>query len=167
MNWITEIDFARRMAYSLARGLHGQTGKKVREMLVRDAFASFGFGAAISEYVRILRPSGISLGEKSRVNRGCLIDGRGGLKIGAEALIGFDTVVLTKTHDSSDVGAYVSRQGSISAQVTIDEGVWVGCRVIILPGVSIGAGAVIGAGSVVTKDILPLQRVAGVPARPI
>lgn len=55
----------------------------------------------------------------------------------------------------------------VSAIITIEDDVWIGSRVFVMPGVTIGKGSIVGAGSVVTSDIPPYQRYAGVPARAI
>jgi acetyltransferase-like isoleucine patch superfamily enzyme len=56
---------------------------------------------------------------------------------------------------------------TVGGPVTIEDYAWVGCRVVILPGVCIGKGAVVAAGAVVTKDVPPYAIVGGVPARTI
>ena len=55
----------------------------------------------------------------------------------------------------------------ISSSITIEDDAWIGSRVFIMPGVTIGKGAIVGAGSVVTSNVPPFQRYAGVPARAI
>jgi acetyltransferase-like isoleucine patch superfamily enzyme len=59
------------------------------------------------------------------------------------------------------------RSGGIAKPVVIEEDVWIAANAIILPGVRLGRGAVVAAGAVVTRDVLPFQVVAGVPARQI
>ena len=76
-----------------------------------------------------------------------------------------DVVILTRKHIHSDIKIPMSKQGSISAKVIIEDDVWIGMRVIILPGVKIGRSSIIGAGAVVTHDVLPFTVVGGVPAK--
>jgi len=107
------------------------------------------------------RPS-ISIGDHTIVNGGCHLDGRGGLTIGDNVSISSGTWIITDEHDVNDPGF-----PEILAPVTVEDYVFIGSKAIILPGVTIGRGAVIGAGAVVTKDVAPLQIVGGIPARAI
>jgi acetyltransferase-like isoleucine patch superfamily enzyme len=103
----------------------------------------------------------ISIGDDTFVNYGSSISAHKHVKIGHHCLLGHYTFII----DNNEHG--VDNRGAVlpSAPVTIGDHVWVGSRVIILPGVSIGDHAAIGAGSVVTKDI-PANCVAvGNPAR--
>lgn len=104
----------------------------------------------------------IVIGTNSTINQRCRLDGRGGLTIGSNASISAEVCILTGEHDiqSSDFSGIVS-------PVRIEDYVFVGTRAMILPGVSLGKGAVVAAGAVVTKDVEPFTVVAGVPAREI
>ena len=73
-----------------------------------------------------------------------------------------EVYIVSMEHDPND--PHFATRGS---EVVIDDHVWIGARAMILPGVHIGEGAVVGACTVVTKDVEPYQIVAGVPARPI
>lgn len=104
------------------------------------------------------------IGDYSVVNRNCRLDARGGLTIGANVSISPECYLITAGHDphSSDFS------GSIKpTQIFIHDYVWIGARAMVLPGVTIGRGAVVGAGSVVTRDVAPMDIVAGNPARSI
>jgi acetyltransferase-like isoleucine patch superfamily enzyme len=103
---------------------------------------------------------GFSIGRNSVINQRCRLDNRGGLFIGANVSVSQEVVILTADHypDSAEFG------GGTNA-VRIEDRVWIGTRAVILPGVTIGEGAVIAAGAVVTKDVAPYAVVAGVPAR--
>lgn len=104
----------------------------------------------------------IEIGPNSILNRGCYLDGRKGLKIGSNCSISPEVVLLSMSHDPQDPDFAVC-----GGKTTIGDSVWIGTRAIVLPGVSIGEGAVIGAGSVVTKDIAPWKIAVGNPAREI
>jgi maltose O-acetyltransferase len=104
----------------------------------------------------------ICIGSHTVINRGCVLDGRGGLHIGDNVSISPGVWVLTSQHDMND--PYFRQT---FGRVLIDDYVWLGSRATVLPGVSIGTGAVVAAGSVVTRDVEPYSVVAGVPARPI
>lgn len=102
------------------------------------------------------------IGERTIINRGCCLDARSGLKIGADVSISPEVVLLTTQHDVNDAG--FALQGR---PVVIEDHVWIGMRAMVLPGVTIGRGAVVAAGAVVTADVPPLAIVAGVPAKPV
>ena len=103
----------------------------------------------------------LTIGPRTFVNYGCSFAATERVSIGADCLFGpYVNVTDNDFHDLRDR----SRQ-PVSQPVTIGDHVWIGTRALILPGVAIGHGAVIGAGSVVTKDVPPNGIVAGNPAR--
>jgi len=104
----------------------------------------------------------IEIGDNSVINRFTYLDGRFPLKIGNNVNISHYTIIQTLTHDP-DASDFCGVPGN----VVIEDHVWIGTRAMIMPGVTIGEGAVIGAGSVVTKDIPPYSIAVGVPAKVI
>lgn len=104
----------------------------------------------------------VSIGPHSIVNRNCFLDGRKGLRIGKNCSISSEVMLLSMGHDPQSPGFEVN-----GGCTTVGDHAWVGSRAILLPGVTVGEGAVIGAGSVVTKDIRPWMIAAGNPAREI
>jgi maltose O-acetyltransferase len=99
------------------------------------------------------------------INIGCLFNLGGEIRVGNHVSIGHDVLVLTVSHE---IGAAQHRASKLIVKpVSIGDGVWIGSRSTILPGVTIGSGAVIAAGSVVYHDVAPNTLVAGVPSRPI
>jgi maltose O-acetyltransferase len=83
-------------------------------------------------------------------------------------MMGPRVTILTQNHAFSDPERPMNEQGAAEvAPVTIEDDVWIGMATIILPGVTIGTGAVVGAGSVVTRSIPPYAVSAGNPARVI
>jgi acetyltransferase-like isoleucine patch superfamily enzyme len=119
-------------------------------------------GSVINMSQYILRNDRITIGKYSHINQGCLLDGRGGLFIGSSVSISFGVKLITGSHkvnSESFLGDFKS--------IAIDDYVWIGVGAIILPGCDIGRGAVVAAGSVVTKDVNSYDIVAGIPARKI
>lgn len=109
---------------------------------------------------------GIRLGDNSGLGINCKV--RGPLEIGNDVMMGPDVIIYTENHCTERTDITMRGQGSAPAkQVTIENDVWIGARVIILPGVKIGHGSIIAAGAVVTKDIPPFSVAAGVPAKVI
>lgn len=103
----------------------------------------------------------IHLGENVFINMSCHFQDQGGIYIGDGALIGHNVTIATLNHlmDPEE------RASTIPSPVHMGRRVWVGANATILPGVTIGDGAVVAAGAVVTKDVPENTVVAGVPAR--
>lgn len=140
---------------------------RLRTRLLRARFGSLGNGSSVSFQCRILDPARINVGQRSSIPNWSVLDGRGGLDIGDDCLLGFENVILTSTHESASIDVSIRQQGMYAKKVTIGDDVWTGCRVVIVPGVTIGSHAIIGAGSVVTRDVPEWAVCAGVPARVI
>jgi putative colanic acid biosynthesis acetyltransferase WcaF len=119
-----------------------------------------GSHSSIHRRCRMYNPYKIKVGDHSIINYGVLLDGRRGLVIGDNVSVSEGTVILTLGHDIDDP-AFALRGG----QVTIEDYVFIGAYARILPGVTIGEGAVVAFGAVVTRDVAPFTVVGGVPAR--
>jgi len=119
-----------------------------------------GIGSAVHLRLRLYTRGQISIGDHSIIDRDCVLDGRGKITIGENVNIAPEVIILTAYHDpdSDDFSG-------IHKPVVIEDYAWVATRAMILPGVTIGQGAVVAAGSVVTKDVEPKSIVAGNPAR--
>lgn len=102
----------------------------------------------------------IQIGSNTVINRFCYLDGRVTLKIGNNVNVSHYTLIQTLTHDPQNPD-FVCVEGA----VTIEDHAWIGARAIILPGITIGEGAVVAAGAVVTRDVAPYTIVGGNPAR--
>lgn len=107
----------------------------------------------------------IEIGDDSGIGINAQLHSGGGIKIGDNVMMGPDVVILTENHKHDDLNISMNKQGGEAAPVVIDDDVWIGIRVIILPGVRIGRSSIIGAGAVVTKDVPPFSIVGGNPAK--
>jgi acetyltransferase-like isoleucine patch superfamily enzyme len=103
----------------------------------------------------------IEIGNHSFINYGSSIAARASVKIGSHCHLGHYTFVMD--NDQHDVVRHTELPKS--DPVIIEDYVWIGSKAVVLPGVRIGSRAVIGAGSIVTKDIPPRCVAAGNPAR--
>ena len=103
----------------------------------------------------------IRLGRRVFINSGCRFQDQGGITIGDDCLIGHNVVIATLQHDVDPR----RRADLLPAPVVLGRNVWLGANVTVLPGVTIGDDAVIGAGSVVTKDVPAATIAVGSPAR--
>lgn len=105
----------------------------------------------------------VTLGDYSGIGINAKIYGE--CHIGSFVMMGTDVTVITRNHRFDRIDIPMMRQGFEDEKpVYIGDDVWIGDRVIILPGVHVGDGCVIAAGSVVTKDVAPYTVVGGVPA---
>ena len=110
----------------------------------------------------------LSIGKGTIIGDKAILDARNGLTIGKNVTLSTNVSIYTEQHDHRDPDFLcISTTGVKPCSVTIDDYVWLGPNVIVLPGVHIGKGAVIGAGAVVTKDILPYTVNVGIPAKTV
>lgn len=105
---------------------------------------------------------GVSIGPNTIINGHCHLDGRGGLTIGENVNISSHVLLIAGSHHINDPSFF-----GYAEAITIEDYVWLCTRCTILSGVTVGRGAVVAAGAVVTKDVEPFTVVGGVPARKI
>ena len=107
----------------------------------------------------VIAAQSVTIAGNCHIGRSCQIDGRGGISIGRNVVIASHTLLITADHDPQSPD-FAGRLGSI----VIEDRAWLGSRVVVLKGVTIGEGAVLAAGSVVHRDVPPWTIVAGNPA---
>lgn len=108
--------------------------------------------------------SDIKLGEGSGIGANCCIPT--GVTIGDHVMMGIDILMFTNEHRHDDITIPMGLQGRTEVQpIVIEDDVWIGSRSLIMKGIRIGHGAIIAAGSVVTKDVPPFEIWGGNPAR--
>jgi len=140
-------------------------GGILRKNIMKRLLKNMGEGASISTNVKILCPQNISLGNETGIANNVILDGRGGLTIDDYAIIGFESVVITSTHNHQDENEYIKNQGMLFAPVEIGKDVWIGARSVIFPGIKIDDGAIVGACSLVNKNVPKNVIVGGIPAK--
>lgn len=138
---------------------------------IKKSYLSLCFGARIGRRVVfypgiwIFTGRNLVLGDDVDIAFGVLITTGGGVHIGDRTLIGYGTKILSSNHTIPDGRSNIFSSGHESKPVHIERDVWIGANAIILPGVTIGEGAVVAAGSVVTRDVSKFSIVGGVPAK--
>lgn len=105
----------------------------------------------------------IYLGRDVFVNAGCKFQDQGGIYLGDRVLVGQNVVLATLNHGMDPA----HRADLHPAPIRIGDDVWIGANATVLPGVTIGDGAIVAAGAVVTRDVPAMTVVGGVPARVI
>ncbi len=123
---------------------------------------SYGNNCFIQFPVRFEGPEYISLGNNVSINAFVHIWGQGGLIIGNDTLIASHVAIVTVTHDT-EAKKYCNT--IIEKPVTIGNNVWLASHCVILPGITIGDNVIVGAGSVVTKNLASNGIYVGSPAR--
>lgn len=150
---------ARKITFELNNAYH--TPEEVRQMLSRL------FGRQVDETLRVFPPfytdfgKNITIGKNVFINACCHFQDQGGITLGDGCLIGHNVVFATLNHGF----APADRASLYPAPIVLGKNVWVGSNSTLLQGIRIGDNAVIGAGSVVTKDVPANTIVGGVPAR--
>lgn len=103
--------------------------------------------------------SRLEIGELCGLNFGCLFELDAAITIEPHVAVGHEVMLLTRTHDASNPARRGTRSGA--KPVRIGAGSWLGSRCVVLPGVTIGAGSVVGASVVVREDLPPNTLLAG------
>lgn len=155
------------MCLSLSRRLL----RRVLEFIYRPLFGSHGDNFRFDPYgeytfSHIFVGNDVSLGLRPR-----LIASRSTIRIGNKVMFGPEVTIRGGNHSTDHIGRFMvdigdhDKKAEDDRGVAIEDDVWVGARVIILQGVTIGRGAIIGAGAVVTKRVPPYAIVGGNPAK--
>ena len=124
-----------------------------------------GADALIYPSARIYQPAKVVIGSRSSVGDFSVLWGGGGITIGNDTMISTHCAIVSLSHDvnAATLGKLYN-ETTIRNPICIGSNVWIGAHVTVLPGVTIGDNAVVGAGSVVTRDIPPGVIARGVPA---
>lgn len=139
-------------------------GYAFRRYLVSFFAESIGSDVNIKHNAQVGAGVGLRIGDRSQLGHNCRVGNF--VTLGSDVLMGPDVVIMTSSHAFDDLDKTIIAQGALPIKpVIVGNNVWIGTRVVILPGVRVGDGAVIAAGSVVTKDVPVNAIVGGVPAR--
>jgi maltose O-acetyltransferase len=151
---------------AISRSLPQFSFNRTRTALLRVAGVSIGARSAVMGSLSISGsgPVGLlSIGDDTAISGPLHVDLGARVYIGSRVHFGHDVMLLTVNHELGRSGERCGRL--IATPIRIEDGVWVASRVTILPGVSVGRGAVIAAGAVVVTDVAPDTLVGGVPAK--
>ncbi|EKB29819.1 sugar O-acetyltransferase [Aeromonas dhakensis] len=158
-----ELDLLRQETARLYRRFNRSDEEDEQLALLQQIVGELAQGAFICPPLYCTYGRHIYLGERSYINMGATLLDNAPIRIGAEVMIGPNVQIYTAAH-ALDADERI--QGVETAlPVTIEDRVWIGGGAILLPGVTIGREAIVGAGAVVTKDVPAGARVVGNPAR--
>lgn len=116
---------------------------------------------------RGLPQAGITIGNNCFLGEYNVIRGQGGVHIGNGVYTGPMVQMVAVNHVYQDANRPIREQGITAQGIVIEDDVWIGANATIVDGVTIGKGSIIGAGSVVTRDIPPYSIAVGTPAKPV
>ena len=138
---------------------------KLRYILCKKVLLECGKDIVIKNKCYFGNGDNLKVGDFSQLGQNARIAGP--VTLGKYVMMGPDVVIMGVTHDISDISKPMidASHPSLINPVIIGDNVWIGTRVIILPGVEIGDGSIIGSGAVVTKSFSPNSVIGGVPAK--
>lgn len=148
--------------YSPRSSSHTLTKGRVRSFFGKRIMKSYGHNVNIERGATFSRKT--IIGNNSGIGENCRLQGT--VTIGDNVMMGQDVLIFTSNHSFERTDIPMQEQGYQGEKpVVIGNDVWIGARAIVLPGVTVGDGCIIGAGSVVTKDVPPYTIIGGNPAR--
>lgn len=143
-----------------------KTGYKLRRLLLKGIAKKTGKNIIVKHQCYIGSGTGLIVGDRAQLGQNARIDQH--VTLGNDVVMGPDVVIMTNAHRFDDIETPINQQDNFPIEpVTIGNDVWLGTRVIVMPGVTIGDGSVVGAGSIVTKNIPPYSVAVGSPAKVI
>jgi maltose O-acetyltransferase len=136
--------------------------RRTRARILRRAGIEMGTGAIVEAGVFFFGAN-VTLGDYCVVNHDAYFDSKDQITIGPRVAVAMGTMFFTSNHEMGDA---FKRWGKYkTAPIEVGAGVWLGARVLVMPGVTIGDSSIVAAGSVVTKDLDANAVYAGVPAK--
>lgn len=146
----------------LPRSCYSVPAMKIRYFFLKRIAKSAGKNVNIEQHV--VFGEELEIGDNSTI--GFRSDIYGPVKIGSNVMIGPEVAIYTHNHEHADISVPMIQQGYEKTRpVVINDDVWIGRRVLLMPGVTIGTGAIVAAGAVVTKEVPPYSIVGGNPAK--
>lgn len=155
----------RTLALWLLGGAPLRFGIRARARFMPYFLKHLGAGAVLQDGLWITNPEKVSIGSNCNFGRRVFITGGGGVRIGDWVGLGPDVKIWSVNHRFSDPDTPWMLQGWEKSPVVIGDDVWLGANVFVMPGVTIGRGAIISAGTVLTKSVPEFAIVAGNPGR--
>lgn len=127
--------------------------------LVRKIFGEFGEGSRLMTPTTVVRGQNVRIGKRVVIMNNSLFMSAGGITIEDDVLVAANAQLISNNHDPQE------HQILTCKPVVLKRNCWIGAGATILPGVTVGENAIVGAGAVVTKDVEPNTVVGGIPAK--
>jgi len=144
-----------------------EVGVLIRRFFYKPLFRKAGKKISIKGSVILKHLYNIEIGEHTNINHFCFINGMGGIKIGKDCEIAPMVSIVSFNYKKDNLPLLYKDQGEEKNPIEIGNNVWLGSKVTVAAGIKIGDNCIIGANSVVTKDIPPNSMAVGSPAKVI
>ena len=148
-------------------GRQVRIGRAVLINVVKGGRLHLGDQVVVEANVKLVALGELTIGCRGFVGQGTVIASHERVSIGSDALIAEFVTIRDQDHETSEATVPYNQQGLATAPIEIGENVWLGSKVSVVRGVRIGAGCVVGANSVVSRDLPEAAVCVGAPARPI
>lgn len=148
-----------------ARNTKGEFGLALRYAILKAITKKIGDNVSVHENVYIFSPENLDIGDNVSIHPMCYIDATGGISIGNDVSIAHMVTVMSTTHLFDDTTIPIKDQGCESKRTVIENNVWIGAKTTVLYGVKISQDSILGANSVVNKDVPENVIVGGIPAK--
>ncbi|MBP3830560.1 MAG: galactoside O-acetyltransferase [Bacteroidaceae bacterium] len=132
---------------------------KEYDELVHKLFGEFGEGSRLMAPTSVVRGKNVKIGKNVVIQTNSLFMSAGGITIEDDVLVAANAQLISNNHDPEE------HQILTCKPVVLKRNCWIGAGATILPGVTVGENAIVGAGAVVTKDVEPNTVVGGIPAK--
>lgn len=151
--------------YEFSRMINGYKGFAIRYAIIKSIANNCGENVVIYPGVYLLNPQNITIGNNVSIHPMCYIEALGEVVIGNDVSIAHGVSIMSTSHNYSNLSIPIKDQGGIFGKVVIGDNVWIGAKATILSNKTIESGAIIGANSVVTKNVKENSIVGGIPAK--
>lgn len=162
--WTLRAD-AKELLLRLVFAVPLSVGDRLRIAVLSRFLAELGEGTVIRDGIRISNPEKVRIGANCNIATGAVIKGGGGVTLGDFVGLGPDCKIWSVNHRYQDPDTPWLKQGYERVPVVIEDDVWVGANCFVMPGCTIGRGAIISAGTVLMKSVPAYALVAGNPGR--
>ena len=156
------------LKHPMSAGRRLRARRAARELV--GSLAACGSGVTFGDGCTVTSPETVRIGSDVSIGTGTWLSAvNASITIGNKVMMAPEVAIICGDHHISSVGRYMfdvtEKAPEDDRPVVVEDDVWIGFRAIVLKGVTLGRGCVVGAGSVVTRDVPPYSIVAGVPAR--
>jgi acetyltransferase-like isoleucine patch superfamily enzyme len=157
----------RKKLFEHYRNKKGKLGLALRYILLKSIAKKCGDNVSIHPDCYIFAADNLEIGDNVSIHPMCYIDATGGIEIGDDVSIAHAVSILSTSHNYLDHNVPIKDQGCDYKKTVIGNNVWLGAKATIMYGKHIGDGVIIGANSVVTRDVENNMIAAGSPAKVI
>lgn len=154
------------IGYTLSRNIRfGIIGSNLRRFFLLKLGADISESAFIGANTTIVSPNNLRIGNNVSIHENCYIDASGKILIGDNVSIAHGTSLISFNHTYKDKTTPIKEQPLEFKKIIINDNCWIGCKCVILPGVTINSNSIVAAGAIVTKTYPDSVIIGGNPAK--